>query len=222
MADHDFGLVVRCLEPGVGRTEHAADVAAIGEVDVLIALVAVHDIAGGEHIGVGEKDPGIAVGVGIGDMGEQRLAAAHFHRLRSAEISLLRKRFRCPRRRLVAGKARRGAGGKAEPDIVVRHDRDAVLGEVVVSAGVVAVEMGVDHVLDRQGRDRLDRSLDLVGERRELAVDHDDAVGADGDGDVAALAFQHVGLVAKVGGLDLDGIPVGLLLRECDPRNEHG
>ena len=73
--------------------------------------------------------------------------------------------------------------------------------------------MRQDGVLDRQRRDRLDGGLDLVAERGELRIHHDDAVGADRDRDVAALAFQPVGLVAEIGGLDFDLVPVDLLLR---------
>jgi hypothetical protein len=39
-----------------------------------------------------------------------------------------------------------------------------------ISAGVIAVIMGVDEIFDRQRRDLLDGGLDLVVERRELAV----------------------------------------------------
>ena len=106
---------------------------------------------------------------------------------RAAEIGLLGQRLRRPRRRLGAGQAVDRAGREPHPDVVVRHDDDAVLGEVLVPAGVIAVIVRVDQILDRQRRDRLDGGLDLVGERRELAVHHDDAVGADRDRDVAAL-----------------------------------
>ena len=128
------------LEIGVHRADHAAHVAAIGEVDVLIALEIVERVAGGQHVGVREIDPGVAVGVGVGDMGQLRLAAAHFQRERAAEIGLLRQRFGRPRRRLGAGQAGDGAGREAHPDVVVRHDGDAVLGEVLVPAGVIAMD----------------------------------------------------------------------------------
>ena len=49
-------------------------------------------------------------------------------------------------------------------------------------------------------------------ERRELAVHHDDAVSAHRDRDVAALAFEHIGLVAEVSGLDLDLGEIDILL----------
>ena len=92
-----------------------------------------------------------------------------------------------------------------------------------ISAGVIAVIMGVDEIFDGQRRDLLDGGLDLVVERRELAVHHDDAVGADRDGDVAALALEHVGLVAQVGGLDLDLGEVDVLLSKCGSGSkQHG
>ncbi len=85
-----------------------------------------------------------------------------------------------------------GDGGAFEP-------------EGLVSAGVVAVVVGVDHVADRLVRHRGDRRLDLVVQRGELAVDQDHPVVAGGDGHVAALALEHPGAMAEVGGLDLDG-----------------
>jgi hypothetical protein len=39
-------------------------------------------------------------------------------------------------------------------------------------------------------------------ERREFGIHHDDTIVADYHEDVSALAFEHVGLVAEVGGLD--------------------
>ena len=56
-----------------------------------------------------------------------------------------------------------------------------------------------------------DGGLDLVVQRRELGVHHDDAVVADYDEDVAALAFEHIGLVAEVGDLDLSQRGIGPL-----------
>ena len=93
-----------------------------------------------------------------------------------------------------------------------------------VPAGVVAVIMRVDQIFDRQVGDGGDRRLDLVVQRRVLAVDHDDARLGDGDRDVSTLALQHVDVVAEVGGLDLDLGEIGrrrrgrggwLLLRAC-------
>jgi hypothetical protein len=48
-------------------------------------------------------------------------------------------------------------------------------------------------------------------ERRKLGIHHDDAVVADHNKDVAALAFEHIGLPAKIGGLDLRERRIGPL-----------
>jgi hypothetical protein len=91
-----------------------------------------------------------------------------------------------------------------------------------VAAGVIAMEMGIDHIFDRQRRELLDRGLDLVVERRELGVHHDDAVGAHRDGDVAALAREHVSLVAEIDGVDLDFGKIDRLLGIGDTGKKHG
>src|SRR4051794_32523253 len=139
MACLDFGLVVGKLEPIVGRADHAADVAAVAVVGLLIAMIAVHDVAGGDDIGVWEVHAGIAVGMGIIIVGQDRLATTDFDRHLAAHIGLFRNRVARLRRHLVA---RRGVGGAAEqPEtyIVLRHDDGAVLLEVGDATGMVAV-----------------------------------------------------------------------------------
>ena len=96
------------------------------------------------------------------------------------------------------------AGRKPLLDVGFGNDGGAVLGEGFVAAGVVAVEMGVDEVFDRQVRDRGNRGLDLVMQWCELAVHHDDRASAHGDRDIPALALEHIDVVAEIGGLDLD------------------
>src|SRR5579864_3870182 len=76
MADNDLGLVVGELEPVVCAADHAPDVAAVGEVDLLVTVAIVHDVAGADHVGVTEIDPAVAVGMGIVDMVYLGLAAA--------------------------------------------------------------------------------------------------------------------------------------------------
>src|SRR4029079_1240577 len=111
---------------------------------------------------------------------------------RAAEVGLRRWRA-CHRRHVsLSREPRGGSRGKPHADVVVRYDRDATLLEVLVSASVVAMIVRVDHVLDGQRRDRLDGGLDLVRQRRELAIDHEDALVTDGDGDISALPRQHV------------------------------
>jgi hypothetical protein len=86
----------------------------------------------------------------------------------------------------------------------MRHHAHAIGTKSGIPAGVIAVVMRVDQIAHRLLGDGRDRCLDLVVQRRELSVHHDHAVGGHRNGDVAALAFQHVSLVAEIGGLDLD------------------
>ena len=85
---------------------------------------------------------------------------------------------------LVAG------GGHLRAHVLVAEDDRAHLAEVLVPAGVIGVHVGVDEEADRLGRELLDRSDDLVGQRRELVVDEEDAVGAGEDADVPAGALE--------------------------------
>ena len=75
------------------------------------------------------------------------------------------------------------------------QDHDAELAEVLVAARVIAVDVSVDEEPDAAVGDLLDRRDDLVGERRELAVDEEDAVGSDERANRAALALERVEVV---------------------------
>jgi hypothetical protein len=142
--------------------------------------------------------------VGVDDVVDLGGPAADLDLLAADLIGVGWKTVGFERRHLRAGQPVGRAGGEADADVVLRDDGRALLVEQRVTAGVIAVIVGIDHVFDGQRRDFRDRRLDLVVERRELRVHHDDAVRADGDGDVPAEAFQHVGVVAEVGGLNLD------------------
>jgi len=88
----------------------------------------------------------------------------------------------------------------------VGDDRGFILGgELGIPAGMIAVEMGVDDVFDRLAAGHLVHGrFDLLVQRRELSIHLDDRVIANGNDDVPALAFQHIGAIAEVGGLDLN------------------
>jgi hypothetical protein len=75
--------------------------------------------------------------------------------------------------------------------VILRHDGGAVLVEQRISAGVITVIMGINEILDGQRRELFDGSLDLVVERRELAVHLDDAVGTYRDGNVSAWSMYR-------------------------------
>ena len=93
---------------------------------------------------------------------------------------------------------------QTEAQLLARDDRGAHLAEVLVAAGMIAVHVRVDDELDRLRRELLDGGGDLVAQRRELRVDHEDAVGPDEHADGAALAVERVELVGDLVGLDLD------------------
>ena len=83
-------------------------------------------------------------------------------------------------RRGLAGRAVGGGRGmlEAPAQLVAREDGRAQPGEVRVAADVVGVHVRVDQEADRLVGDAADRGDQLVGERRELRVDQQDAVGA--------------------------------------------
>ena len=94
--------------------------------------------------------------------------------------------------------------GQTEAQLLARDDGRAHLAEVLVAAGVIAVHVRVHDELDRLRRELLDGGGDLVAQRRELRVDHEDAIGPDQDADGPALTFERVELVGHLGGFDLD------------------
>ena len=95
--------------------------------------------------------------------------------------------------------------------VVVREDDRAFFRHVRVAADVIAVHVRVEHEADRLVGNRADRREYFRRERRELGVDHHDAVVARGDADVAALAFQHVERSGELGRLDHRGVEIALL-----------
>ncbi len=103
-------------------------------------------------------------------------------------------------------------------DVLVRDDQRARLAEVLVAARVVAVPVGVEHEADRPVADLRDRGHDLLGQRRVLVVDQEDAVRAGRDADVATPAHQHVDAVGDLDRLDLDVLHVLLSRRRSGQR----
>jgi hypothetical protein len=108
------------------------------------------------------------------------------------------------------GHSHRRALGEPPAHILVRYNDSAVLAEGHVPADMVAVIVSIHQKAHRLRHDRGDRCLQLVVQRRELAIDHDHAIVTNGDGAVAAKSFQHVGAVAEIGCFYLD-------LREVRP-----
>src|SRR5262249_32793494 len=74
-----------------------------------------------------------------------------------------------------------------------------------IAAGVIAVPVRVEEEGELPvGGDALDRGADLVGERRELIVDDEDAVGPREHADVAAGAREHPDVAGDLRRLALD------------------
>jgi len=76
-------------------------------------------------------------------------------------VSLGRQRVASAGGVLDPGQAVGGAGSQARTHVDFGDDGGAVLVEQCIAAGVIAVEVGVDQVLDRQLGDLLDRALIL-------------------------------------------------------------
>src|SRR5262249_62005211 len=116
--------VVSCayLETLFGATICPTTAPAIGEVDLLIPVAIVHDIACADYVGVWEINPGVAIGVSIVHMVQLSLAATDFDDLDAADISLLRDRIARRGGRFIAGGAVGCAGDKADPDVVLCDD----------------------------------------------------------------------------------------------------
>ena len=85
----------------------------------------------------------------------------------------------------------------------MRDDVDTELAEVLVAARVVAVDVRVDEHADRLVGQRLDRGQQLLRQRRELIVDHQHAVIADQEPDVAALPFEVMDVAGHLVRFDL-------------------
>ena len=98
--------------------------------------------------------------------------------------------------------------GQPQPHAVLGHDHQPHAAEVLVAPHVVAVHVGVDHETDVTVGDPADRRQNPVRQRGELVVDHDDAVVADRQSDVASAARDVVHRAAHMVRADLHGVPV--------------
>src|SRR5262249_6710729 len=85
----------------------------------------------------------------------------------------------------------------------MRDDR-GFRAEFLVAACVVAVTVCVEYELELAIAELLECGADLVGQRSELVVYDQDAVRSDGNADVAAGAFEHVNVAARLSSLDLN------------------
>ena len=90
------------------------------------------------------------------------------------------------------------------------HDR-RFLPEDTVASGVITMPVGVHEELQLGVADLCRCSANLGGQRRELIVDHQDAVVADQQADVSSdAAVEHVDIAGYVDGLELHAGKVAL------------
>src|SRR5690606_27052150 len=97
--------------------------------------------------------------------------------------------------------------GEATPDVRMREDLRLPAEERVPSR-MVSVPVGVQDELDLPLVDVLHGRADLLREGRELVVDEEDAVRADGDADVPAGSLEHVDVSCDVRRADLDVVEI--------------
>ena len=66
---HDLGRVVGDLDIRFQGADHAANVAAVAVVDILISLEIIESVARAKHVCVGKIDPRVAIGMRVRDVG---------------------------------------------------------------------------------------------------------------------------------------------------------
>src|SRR5207247_10946640 len=108
------------------------------------------------------------------------------------------------------------------PQSSTGEDGGALLAHSLVTAGVVAVHMRVDHEFNWRLGDLPDGGHNLVVQRGELGVHHEHAIGADQQANCAALTIERVEVVADLVGLDLNVPEILLRIRTHGHHGEHG
>src|SRR5262249_60590023 len=122
---HDLGRVVGRFQVSFKGEDHAVDGAAAAPVEVGIGPAAV-GVAEREHVGVGEIDPAVTVGVGVDDVADLRDAAADFDLLNADHVGIGGDRIGRHWRRLVSGVCTYRAGSGGDRDGVHRHVRGSL------------------------------------------------------------------------------------------------
>ena len=172
-------------ELGIGR-HHAQHLFAAGDhAGDAAAVFHVHEgksigneiIAHMHHVGLGKKDDAIAIGVARGKVDGADVFTVQVHGGAVIEGDDGQHAVRC--RRCGVFKQFDGAAGSQPLAHVFLRDDGSQLGEIRISAGVVAVVVRVDDETHRLVGDAFERRLDLGRQRGELIVDHNDAIVAD-------------------------------------------
>jgi len=109
-----------------------------------------------DHIGILPEDDAVAVGMGMFHMLYADLVAVQMQ-LDPVMIGYHRQGFRSSRwDRIIAL-------DQPVANMILGHDQHAGLTEILVTAGMVIVPVGVDQIFDRSSTEVLYRCLDLVG-----------------------------------------------------------
>src|SRR5690349_12984179 len=75
---------------------------------------------------------------------------------------------------------------------IVRYESDAHLFEILITPGMVAVNVRVQQETDLTAIDAVNCSLDLLRQRSKLIVDHEESVGSGEQPDISTRALQHI------------------------------
>ena len=198
MARDHLRVGVAKLDGRVDSGEHAGQAAAVGPIDVRIAERA-EVIADHDHVGVGKAHQRVAVGVSFRNRNRLHVFAIHVEGQRAAVGD---DRQRAP------GGCRAPLPGAGCASRLRSSSRAKIVTPILPRFSLPPVWSGCTCVLMRNliGRVRnlLHRRDDFLGQRRELAVHHEHAVGSGEDADRAALSVEDIEIGRELDGLDLD------------------
>ena len=170
-------------------------------------------IAHVDDVDVREMDDRVSIGVGVLHVEGANLLAVPMERHRIGEGDhgeRVRRRLLRPFHHLVEL-----LGIQAFAHILVGYDHRAGLAEVLVTASVIAVPVGVQHEAHRAVADGGYRRHDLLGKAGELVVYHERPVLAHRQADVASRPHQHVHAVGNRDGTNLHAREIPLRGQRC-------
>ena len=144
-----------------------------------------------QDVGFPETDHDVRLGVRIRQVRELQVFVVEVQRRRVRERDH-RQRFARARRDGRVGGGIHLRSPEALAHVFVRDDDRAGLAEGIVAAGVIAMQVRVDHEVHRLVREHRDGGADLRRHVGELIVDDGGAVDAHREPHVAAASHEHV------------------------------
>ena len=174
----------------IDRIDHSLERSPVGDVDKWIEAVE-KQVPGVNDVVFLEIDEAVAVRMGKGrvhgaDMIAVDVVADIFRKGRDWEP------FFFDRLSFHVEFHEKRARGEPVPDVVMGKDQRAALAQVLVSAGMVPVVMGVDDEFGECSADGFDCLDDFVRQRSELVVDQECSVLSREHSQVAAFSRDHV------------------------------